>query len=119
MSRLLFIMLLLGVPFPAGSRDYDNDGWHDDPVDEDRYRYRTYPRYRQQPYGDPWAEPAPRPLDTIDARCDAEYERYLQSLACFNRFRYHNGTVLDEAYQYCGTPVLDPSPSCGPPRNWR
>jgi hypothetical protein len=123
MSRLLFIVLLLSVPFPASSRDYDNDGWHDDRVDEDRYRYqyqpRTYPLYRPQPYGDPWAEPTPRPLDTMDARCDAEYQRYLASLECFNRYRYSNGTMRPEGYQYCGTPILDPGPNCGPPRNWR
>jgi hypothetical protein len=124
MSRLLLIALLLSVAFPASSRDYDNDGWHDDSVDEGRYRQRTYPIYRPQPYspqpyGDPWAQPTPKPLDTIDARCDAQYQDYLRSLECFNRYRYSNGTMRPEAYQYCGTPILDPGPNCGPPRNWR
>lgn len=129
MSRLVFIALLLSAPFPAAGDDYDNDGWRDDRVDEDRYRtypvyptYPTYPaspRYRPQPYGDPWAQPTPKPLDTIDARCDAQYQDYLRSMECFNRYRYSNGTMQPEAYQYCGTPILDPGPNCGPPRDWR
>ena len=120
---LIVIALLLSVPFQASSyrdADADGDGWYDDPVDEDRYRYRTYPRYRPQPYYEPRTyDPEPQPLDTMNARCDADYRAYLQSLDCYNRFRYHNGTMRPEAYHYCGTPVLDPSPNCGPPRNWR
>ena len=116
MSRLLLVALLLGLPSAAGSHhspDEDEDGWFDQPVDEDRY-----PRYRARPYyGPPVYDPEPRSYDTLEARCDREYQIYRESIDCFNRFRNQNGSLRGEAYRYC-TQVMDPSPRCGPPRNW-
>jgi hypothetical protein len=113
MSRLLFLLALF-VPLQAASQphpnDLDGDGWFDRPVDE-----AQYPRYRAQPpyyYG-----PDPRSFRSREERCEWEYRQYRESIDCFNRFRNQNGSVRGEAYQYCA-PVADPSPRCGPPRNW-
>ena len=91
--------------------DRDEDGWFDQPVDE-----ATYPRYRGQPYYYDYGRD-PRSFRSLEERCDYEYRVYRESQDCFNRFRNQNGSVRGEAWQYCRE-VMDPSPRCGPPRNW-
>jgi hypothetical protein len=94
--------------------DRDGDGWFDYPVDE-----ATYPPYRGQPYyyGPPVYSPDPRSFRSAEERCEYEYQLYRESIDCFNRFRNQNGSVRGEAFSYCQE-VRDPSPRCGPPRNW-
>ena len=48
-----------------------------------------------------------------DAECPALRKEYLESQACFQRYRVANGTVRPEAYKRCRE-VVDPSPRCGP-----
>jgi hypothetical protein len=62
-------------------------------------------------------EAEPRAFEARETDCDAAYARYQASMDCFARFRNQNGSVKGDAYRFC-TPVLDPSPRCGPPRNW-
>jgi hypothetical protein len=112
MNRLITLMLLFGAASIATAQqhpnDRDGDGWFDHPVDE-----AQYPRYRPQPY----YVPDPQSFRSPEERCEWEYRRYRESVDCFNRFRNQNGSVRGEAYRYCQE-VMDPSPRCGPPRNW-
>ncbi|HEV7477399.1 MAG TPA: hypothetical protein VGO02_06655 [Burkholderiales bacterium] len=110
--RLPAVLLasLLSLPAQGDSRlpDPDDDDPYYDPwtVEERAWNdHRRPPEY----------SPAPRYSDTAD--CDAAFERYRESIDCFARFRNQNGSVRAEAYRYC-SPVLDPSPRCGPPRRW-
>ncbi|MDQ6639450.1 MAG: hypothetical protein M3Z15_07250, partial [Pseudomonadota bacterium] len=48
-----------------------------------------------------------------DANCAALRKRYLDSQACFERYRVANGSVKPEAYKACRN-VVDPAPRCGP-----
>jgi hypothetical protein len=119
MPMRLLIALLLGLPCAASAQYYpppdaNQDGWYD-------YRVApAYPGRRPSPYSYPAVphyDPEPAQQQP-DARCDADFRVYRESIDCFNRFRLHNGSVRPEAYSYCGSPVMDPSPRCGPPRNW-
>jgi hypothetical protein len=46
------------------------------------------------------------------AQCQASWDAFSASQACFQRFRNANATVRAEAFQTCGAPVAQPT--CGP-----
>ena len=48
-----------------------------------------------------------------DADCAVQRKRYLDSQACFERYRSSNGSVKPEGYKACRN-VVDPAPRCGP-----
>jgi hypothetical protein len=45
--------------------------------------------------------------------CAVLRKRYLDSQACFERYRLANGAVRQEGFKRCPN-VVDPSPRCGP-----
>jgi hypothetical protein len=48
-----------------------------------------------------------------EARCAVLRKRYLDSQACFERYRLANAAVKEEGFKRCPN-VVDPSPQCGP-----
>jgi hypothetical protein len=108
----VLLSCLLSLPAQADHRlpdPDDGDSYYDDPwtVEE-----RAWNEHRRPPE----YSPGPRRYSDM-ADCDAAFERYRESIDCFAQFRNQNGSVRAEAYRYC-SPVLDPSPRCGPPRRW-
>jgi len=47
--------------------------------------------------------------------CVALRQRYRESAACFAPYRTASSAIKAEAFDKCGTPVLDPADKCGPP----
>ena len=67
----------------------------------------------------PASAPASRPAvaaslsaSSPDGECVALRKQYLDSQACFQRYRDANGSVRPEGFKACRE-VLDPSPRCG------
>ncbi len=50
---------------------------------------------------------------TSEATCARLRKEYLDSQACFERYRIVGGAVKPEAFERCRN-VVDPSPRCGP-----
>jgi hypothetical protein len=104
---------LLSLPAQADHRLPDAD-------DDYGYRSRDPWTVEERAWNEhrrpPGYSPEPRRYSDM-ADCDAAFERYRESIDCFAQFRNQNGSVRAEAYRYC-SPVLDPSPRCGPPRRW-
>jgi hypothetical protein len=50
---------------------------------------------------------------SAEATCEVLRKRYLDSQACFERYRLANGAVRAEGFKRCPN-VVDPSPRCGP-----
>ena len=51
--------------------------------------------------------------DAAPTDCAARRKLYLDSQACFERYRLANGAVRQSAFKKCRN-VVDPSPQCGP-----
>jgi hypothetical protein len=50
---------------------------------------------------------------SAEANCAVLRKRYLDSQACFERYRLANAAVKEEGFKRCPN-VVDPSPQCGP-----
>jgi len=114
MIRLL-AALVLCMPLQAASQliPYREGGEYYEPEPPERYREPRYPNNDGPSFGT-----IPRSSSDQNAQCDAAYREYRVSQDCFNRFRNAYGAgVRGDAYRYCRE-VPDPSPQCGPPRNW-
>jgi hypothetical protein len=63
------------------------------------------------------ARPRPAASAPASTDCDARWQAYRRSQACYAPFQNANGTLKPGAEAACGAPLLDPSPQCGPPRS--
>ena len=81
----------------------------DRPLDENRNS-----RFAEQAPPASGSQAAQSPSATSDGKdCATLHRLYMESQACFSRYRNANGSIKAEAFDNC-TPVIDPNPVCGP-----